>query len=261
MRELDEVVEEPDRGARDGREEDGQARGRVAAQQRGRRRGRGDDDQHAAHRRRPLLDDVPLRPVLADELPELLAAQEGDEARAEQDREQHRHDRGDDHAAQTFAPASASATASSRTERDALTSTQSPGRTSSSSAATASAAVATARDDRDPALTLDVVRGERPDREQHVDADLRRVPAELAVVLRGVGPELGHVAEHRDAAARPARSARWSSAARIETGFAFQASLIRTPPPSSGSSSPRQRENAISAAPSCARSSGRPSAS
>ena len=49
----------------------------------------------AAHRRRPLLGDVMLRPLLADVLPELVRAQELDEARADQDRHDQRDERGD----------------------------------------------------------------------------------------------------------------------------------------------------------------------
>src|ERR687885_50064 len=44
----------------------------------------------------------------------------------------------------------------------------------------------------------------------------------------------------------PARETRYSSAARIETGFALYASLISKPPPGSSRSSPRQREKSTS---------------
>ena len=43
-----------------------------------------------------------------------------------------------------------------------------------------------------------------------------------------------------------ARSTAYSSAARMATGFAFQASLIRRPPPGSSLSCERQRENVTS---------------
>ena len=55
----------------------------------------------------------------------------------------------------------------------------------------------------------------------------------------------------------PAVAARCFSAALIESGFALYASLIISPPPASGTSSPRQRENSTSTR--CGR--GRPSAS
>jgi hypothetical protein len=61
VRELDEVVEEADRPARERREEHGQGlEAEVADRQEGDRRR--EQDQQAAHRRRPLLGDVVLRP-------------------------------------------------------------------------------------------------------------------------------------------------------------------------------------------------------
>ena len=63
-------------------EEDGERRQRVVAE-REERDERREHDQEPAHRRRALLDDVVLRAFLADVLAELVAAQEGDELRAE----------------------------------------------------------------------------------------------------------------------------------------------------------------------------------
>ena len=185
MGQLDEVVEEPDRPAGDRREEDGQPGDRVAAEHEERGR-RGDDDQQPTHRRRPLLDDVPLRALLANELAELLPAQVLDESRAEQDREEHRHDRGDDDAGQTRAPASASATTSSPTARDALTSTQSPGLEQLFQCRDRLVDAGDAPDRRDLGLPVSVVLGEWADREQDVDAHRRRVAPDLAVVAGSV---------------------------------------------------------------------------
>ena len=49
-----------------------------------------------------------------------------------------------------------------------------------------------------------VVAGRLPDADQHVDALGAGVRADLAVVAGGAGAELGHLAEHGDAALRPA---------------------------------------------------------
>jgi len=87
--ELDEVVDETDPGATDRDEEDRQRIGRVAAQRQERDRHR-EHDQEAPHGRGPLLHHVLLRPLLPDLLPELVPAQEGDELRARDDRDQHR---------------------------------------------------------------------------------------------------------------------------------------------------------------------------
>ena len=89
VRELDEVVEEPDRAAAEGDEEDGERRNLVL-RHREKRPGGDDEDQEAAHRRGSLLDAVSLRQLLADVLAELVLAQEGDELRADDDRHDHR---------------------------------------------------------------------------------------------------------------------------------------------------------------------------
>ena len=88
---LDEVVGEADRCAAERDEEDGQAGLRVAAQHEERHDHR-EHDQEAAHGRRPLLQVVPGRALLADVLAVLLAAKEIDELRAAEDRDRHRED-------------------------------------------------------------------------------------------------------------------------------------------------------------------------
>ena len=125
MAQLREVVEEADRAARQRGAEDRQRRHRVVrdGEERDRRRR---DDQQAAHRRRALLGRVVLRPLLADLLAELVPAQERDEPRAGEDRDDHRDQRGSEdacHYADKF-----SATTSSPTESEPFTSTMSPGR-------------------------------------------------------------------------------------------------------------------------------------
>src|SRR5438552_17675446 len=145
MGELDEVVEEADRTAAERDEEHRQCGDLVLRD--GEEGDRGDDqDQEATHRRRSLLDLVTLGPFCPDVLAELVAAEELDELRTDDDRDDHRdHPSGEDadHAAGTRV--SAAATASRPTARDALTSTASPGRTTSSSARSASCTLATHR--------------------------------------------------------------------------------------------------------------------
>src|SRR5205823_14725576 len=89
------------------------------------------EHQQSAHHRRPLLDDMVLRAVLADRLAHLVAPQELDELRPGDDRDHHRHDAGDQDAGQgvTTSAARASATTSSPIAREPFTSTQSPGST------------------------------------------------------------------------------------------------------------------------------------
>ena len=134
--ELDEVVEEADCAAPEGDEEHRQRGHRVGAEREEGDRG-GEQDQQPAHHRRALLGEVVLGPLFPDVLAELVAAQELDELRADQDRDQQGDDPRDQHPAQALTAASASATRSSPTARDALTRTQSPGRTAASTAATA----------------------------------------------------------------------------------------------------------------------------
>ena len=139
-RRLDVVVEEADRAACDRQEEDGQRRQRVLREREERQHG-AEHDQQAAHHRRSLLDEVAGRPLLADRLAELVAAQELDELRADDDRDHHRDQAGDqdsDHQSEWFA--SAGAMPSRPTAREALTSSASPGRTSSRSRTSAAAA-------------------------------------------------------------------------------------------------------------------------
>ena len=117
MRELDEVVEEADRAAGERREEHGQPLQRVV-RDRQERDGRGEEDQQAAHRRRPLLGQVVLGAVLADVLAELVPAQELDELRADDDRHDQRDERGDEDAGLDAVTIKASATTSRPTERE-----------------------------------------------------------------------------------------------------------------------------------------------
>ena len=83
------------------------------------------------------------------------------------------------------------------------------------------------------------------------DTEVADEPPDLVVVSGRVLTELSHLAEDRD---RPATGGALdevtASAARIATGFAFHASLIRRPPPGSSLSCERQRENDTSTTPS-----------
>ena len=143
MAELDEVVEEADRSAADGDEQDGERGQRVA--RKGEKREEGaEHDQQAAHHGRPLLDDMAGGAVLPNRLAELVPAHELDELRADHDRDDHRDQAGDqdtDHQPASFARAGA--TPSSASAREALTSTASPGRSRSRVAATAAVASGT----------------------------------------------------------------------------------------------------------------------
>ncbi len=130
MGQLDEVVEEADRSTRERREEHSQRlQAVVADRQEG--YGRREQDQQAAHRRRPLLVEVMLRAFLPDVLAELVAPQELDEPRSDHEREGERDGGGDENADHGRGSSSASATTSSPTEREPLTRIASPGRTSS----------------------------------------------------------------------------------------------------------------------------------
>ncbi len=82
----------------------------------------------------------------------------------------------------------------------------------------------------------------------HVEA--RSQLADLAVVL--VGGRVRAPPSRRESPAFdafPPRSARCSSAARIESGFALYASLTTNPPPGSSTSSPRQGDSRIPGTP------------
>src|SRR5437868_421094 len=145
MGELDEVVEEAHRAAAERHEQNGE-RGNLVLGDREERHGRGDEDEQTAHRRRALLAAVRLGAFFPDVLAELIRAQEADEPRSDDDRDDHREDPGgedSDHAVATLL--SSSAIASSPTARDALTRTASPGRTTSSSERSASWTFATQR--------------------------------------------------------------------------------------------------------------------
>src|SRR6266566_6604938 len=137
MRQLGEIVEKADRAARERREEDRESAQRVV-RDRQERNGRGEEDEEPAHRRRPLLAHVMLGSVLADVLAERVAAQELDEPRADEDRNDERYERCDENSTHD----KASATISRPTERDPLTSTTSPVCTCSRASPIASAAVA-----------------------------------------------------------------------------------------------------------------------
>ena len=144
VRQLDEVVEKADRAAGEGDEEHRQRRHLVLAHgEEGDRRRH--EHEEAADCRRPLLLDMPLRPLLADVLAELVPPQELDELRADDDRDDHRHDGRNENPGQAATPASASTTASSPIAREPLTSTQSPGSTTSRTAASPSSSVGAQR--------------------------------------------------------------------------------------------------------------------
>ena len=176
---------------------------------------------HAAHRRRARLLEVPLRAVLADVLAELALAQELDELRAQEDADQQRGGAADENPAHSALPRARrrparACTAAARRrlrpqrDRDAL--------------------------EADPARALDAARcrpsrssageqlGRRP-RRRPAREPRRRTPRAISAASgptvtssstprsracspisrcrrRLVGPELEHVAEHRDPARR-----------------------------------------------------------
>ena len=219
--------------------EDGEALGVAVGEDEVGDRDRGEDDQ-PAHRRRARLLVVVLGPVLADVLAELLLAQDLDELRAEEDRDQHRRHAGDQDlaavdrrssrpstsasapAGETHASladpgrASASATRSRPTEREPLTRTTSP---APSSGATSSAAASASR----PVVGR-VVAGELADADQRVDPALAGVLADLRVEAGAVGPELAisprtairrpPPRERRDGRARRASRPGWRCSSR-----------------------------------------------
>ena len=86
--ELRVVVHEADGAAAEHHAEDGQSLGRVVAQ-RQEGDGRREDQQQSAHGRRPLLDLVALGALLADVLAHLVPAEELDELRSGDDRDEH----------------------------------------------------------------------------------------------------------------------------------------------------------------------------
>ena len=139
MRQLDEVVEEADGATRQSGEEHGQGlEPEVADRQK--RDSRREQDQQPAHRGDALLREVVLRTLFPDLLAELVAAEELDEPRSDQERKGERDGSGDEDADHGRGSSSASATTSSPTEREPLTRTASPGRTSASAISRASAA-------------------------------------------------------------------------------------------------------------------------
>ena len=95
MAELHPVVGETDGGASQRHEEHRQRLDRVLPEDEP-GHGGGDQDQQAAHRRRPLLDAMALGALLADELAELVAAQELDELRAGDDADHERDQAGEE---------------------------------------------------------------------------------------------------------------------------------------------------------------------
>src|ERR1700693_3305881 len=224
MRELDEVVQKTDRPARERCEQHGQPLQRVVAdrQERDRRR---EQDHQAAHRRRALLGDVVLGPLLPDVLPELVLPQKRDELGADEDRDDQCHEcRDQDSGHRAVTPARASATTSSPTDRDPFTSTASPDCTSWRASTTASAASAAQASGSYPRargptpITTSTFSAARPisSWKRPASSPSSAISPRIATVRRP-----------------PARSNRWPSAARIATGFAFQASLISSPPPGS----------------------------
>ena len=244
-------------------EEDGQRRQRVAAEgeERDRRR---DDDQHAAHRRRALLGDVAAAgPSSRMCWPSSLAAQELDEPGAEQDRDQHRDDRGDDDADSTPAPLRAlPRRRSSPAARDALTSTQSPGLQQLVAARRRLVAPATLRTDGTPSAVA-VVRARagrrRPARRRRARGAARR-------------PRGGSAARRRPSSAiSPSTATRRRAAGAVgevlERGAHRQrvrvVRVVDQQPAARRARAPRRASarTRSHAAPSCARSSGRPSAS
>ena len=211
------VVEEADQAAAERGEEHGQAGKRVDGE-REEREQRGDEDQQAAHRRRPLLDDVArpgLPPGSADRPARARSAS---------------MNLGPITTAITIAirPAirtrtmpgrcsrSAAGTPSSPTAREAFTSTASPGRSSSSNPSGRSTQRISAHAGRQ------VCARRLADGDQRLHAELREQRADLAVVaLRLVRPARP---SRRGCATRrrpPARSVRSSRAARIEAGLAL----------------------------------------
>jgi hypothetical protein len=191
--ELEPVVEEPDRTARVRGAEDRERRHGVDArgEERDRRR---EHDQEPAHRRRALLDRVVLRALLADLLAELVAAQEVDERGPGEQGDDQRHQRRDEDACHYRV--SFAATASSPTAREPFTSkTRRP-------ADERREGVAGLVGRRHGAAAVPLGEAGRPHAD-HLDAELAREPADVAVVLGRSRPELGHLAEDRDASPGP----------------------------------------------------------
>src|SRR5918999_2088864 len=251
---LDEIVDEADQAAGGGGEEEGQRRRRGAGEGEEGERGR-DQDQHASHHGRASLGPVALRPLLADLLADLAPAQELDELRADHDRDHHRDDGGDEdsgHYAGT--PSRAAARCSRPAAREALTSTTSPGRSTAASSSRASAASAARASPPYSSASA-------PPTATSTSTPAARAASPISRWKPGAPGTSSAISQTTATVRRPpARSTRWASAARIETGLALYASLISSTPSGSSVSSQRQREKAIAAAPSPARSSGRPSA-
>ena len=198
------VVDEADQRAGEHRAEDAD---RAPVGPGGEDRERRDDGDHhddAAHRRRPRLAEMPLRPVVADVLAELAPADELDELRREEDADEERGGAADQDLAHQPASARSVATRSSPTPREPLTSTVSPARRRPR------------RSDAPPRRVgrVEVLSGEaltgprraRADRDEQLDARRAGLLAQRAVVALLVGrAELQHVAQHRD----PPRRGPW----------------------------------------------------
>ena len=189
----------------------------------------------------PCLIRWPVGPLLADVLAELLAAQEVDELRADDDREDHRED-----PLRSRVPLAADLPASGppRPARARPTGTPSRARRRPGGPARERCVPPLRCRVGDPRAA--VAARELPDREHDVDAG--SPPARRPAVVGGrVGPS--SAISPSTATLRRRCAARCSSAARIETGLALYASLMSSPSPGSGDSSPRQRENATSTRP------------
>ncbi len=132
--------------------------------------------------------------------PNSRAAQERDELRRQEDAdEQRRRARDQDLAHQTAVPrSSASATTSRPTPARGLDQDGVAGLEQVRQQRRGGAASSTWRCDP-PSNAAPIVRGERADGDEQVDARRRGVAADLLVVGGLVGPELEHVAEHGDA--------------------------------------------------------------
>ena len=203
-------------------------------------RDREEDDQ-PAHRRRPRLRVVLLRALLADLLAELAHPQELDELRPEEDRDQHRRHPGDQHLAaiDRLSDEQVAHELARRQRRRSVT----PRAPSRATSVSVNASIPT---EREP-----LTRIASPLREQLPDHRDRRLRVRRPVVGRIVARQLADADDSVDARAsgrgrrphggtaaacgpssaippstailRPGASseARWSSAARIETGLAL----------------------------------------
>ena len=189
---------------------------------------------------------MPGRPLLADVLAERALAQERDERAAAE----HREERGQHARAEHVRHSAASASCSTPAEREPLSRTKSPGRSTRGSSSAASARVGRPV----PFAALGgrrVAGGQLADADHDVDAEARAGAPDLGVPARRVGPELGHVAEHRDRAGarRPARRAR-PARSRSRPGWRCRRRSRARRRRARSSSWPRSGESSIAAAPS-----------